>query len=148
MPETDEWFCFSQTAVREAVVKDAILPVDDWKRLVQNYSPRWHFLGFVHGASGHCIVDVPPPIGSQTGKNSGIRKTKVRLHTEHGRFDVFACSLKDTLQKECGALPLGCKMRLVPRPSVGLLQAMQSRKNRRKHTAHISLCKDRHDVQG
>ena len=77
-----------------------------------------------------------------------ISNTKVMLQTEHGRFDVFVCSLKDTLQKESGALPLGCKMRLVPRPTIGLLQAMQSRKNRRKHTAHISLCKDRHDVQG
>ena len=115
MPETGEWFCFSQTALHEAVVKDAILSVDDWKRLVQSFAQNWRFLGFVHDTSGQCIIHVPPPISSQTGQNSGIRKTKVMVHTEHGRFDVFAHSLKDTLQKESGALPLGCKMRLVPR---------------------------------
>ena len=100
--------------------------------MIQSLSESWHFLGFVHDASGQCIIDVPSPISSQTGRNSGISNTKVRLQTEHGRFDVFVCSLKDTLQKESGALPLGCKMRLVPRPTIGLLQAMQSRKNRRK----------------
>ena len=115
MPETGKWFCFSQTALLNAVVKDAILSVDDWKRLVQNFSPTWHYLGFVHGASGHCIVDIPPPINAET---------KVRLHTDHGQYDVFACFLKNTLTKECGALPLECKMRLVPRPNLGLLQAM------------------------
>ena len=147
MEKTGEWLCLSQTALHETT-EHAILSVDDWKRLVQSFSQSWRFLGFVHDASGQCIIHVPPPISSQTGRNSGISNTKVRLQTEHGRFDVFVCSLKDTLQKESGALPLGCKMRLVPRPTISLLQAMQSRKNRRNHTAHISQCKDRHDVQG
>ena len=129
-PETGEWFCFSQTALHETVIKDAILSVDDWKRLVQSFSHNWRFLGFVNDANGQCIIHVPPPNCSQTSNNAGIRKTKVMLQTEHGRFDVFACSLKDTLQKECGALPLGCKMRLVPRPCIGLLQAMQCRRRK------------------
>ena len=83
---------------------------------MQRFSQSWHFLGFIHEASGRCINHVPPPL---------FQKTKVRLHTDHGQFDVFACSLKETLQKECGALPLGLKMRLVPRPCIGFLRAMQ-----------------------
>ena len=90
MPETGKWFCFSQTALLKAVVNDAILSVDDWKRLVQNFSPRWHFMGFVHGASGHCIVDVAPPINAET---------KVRLHTDEDH-NVFTCFLKNTLAKQ------------------------------------------------
>ena len=124
----------------KAVVNDAILSVDDWKRLVQSFSQCWRFLGFVHNASGLCISHVPPPISAQTSKTERLRtnperKTKVRLHTDHGQYDVFVDNLRDTLKKEYGALPLGCKMRLVPRPSIGLLQAMQcryySRKNKR-----------------
>ena len=57
---------------------------------MQKVSPRWHFLGFVHGASGHCIVDVPPPINAQT---------KMRLHTDED-YDVFTCFLKNTLAKQ------------------------------------------------
>ena len=115
--ESEEWFCFSQQALHETVAKNAILSVDQWKRLVQGFSQSWHFLGFIHEQSGRCINHVPPPL---------LQKTKVRLHTEHGEFDVFACALKETLQKECGALPLGFKMRLVPRPCIGLLRVMQS----------------------
>ena len=58
------------------------------------------------------------------------RRTKVRLHTDHGQYDVIACSLKDTLKKECGALPPGSKMRLIPRPCLGLLQKMQCHQNK------------------
>ena len=113
IPESNEWFCFSTQALHETGVKDAILPVDEWKRLVDRFSPSWRFLGFVHEQSQRCITHVPPPL---------FRKTKVRLHTDFGQFDVFACALKDTLTKECGALPVGCKMRLVPRPSKSFLE--------------------------
>ena len=82
-PETGKWFCFSQTALLKAVVKDAILSVDDWKHLVQNFSPTWHFLGFVHDASGHCIVDVPPPINAQTNKATCAGHTKVTVSYTH-----------------------------------------------------------------
>ena len=128
--KTDEWFCFSQTALHDNVIKHAILSVDDWKNLVESFSKKWRFLGFVHDASGQYIIHVPPPISSLTGKRSGDRNTKVMLDTEHGRFDVYAFSLKEILEKEVGALPLGCKMRLVPRPCIGLLQAMQCRRSR------------------
>ena len=37
MQETGEWMCFSQTALHESLVKDAILSVDAWKRLVQKF---------------------------------------------------------------------------------------------------------------
>ena len=121
IPESNEWFCFSTQALHETGVKDAILPVDEWKRLVDRFSPSWRFLGFVHEQSQRCITHVPPPL---------FRKTKVRLHTDFGQFDVFACALKDTLTKECGALPVGCKMRLIPRPSLGLLQKMQCHQNK------------------
>ena len=130
IPESNEWFCFSSQALHETVVKDAILPVDDWKRLVDRFSQSWRFLGFVHDASGQCIIHVPPPISAQTSLKSKLRRTKARLDTDHGQYDVVACSLKDTLKKECGALPLGCKMRLVPRPCIGLLQAMQCRRSK------------------
>ena len=140
MPQTGKWFYFSQTALRgtKALVKNAILSLDEWKRLVQNFSPRWHFLGFIHDASGSCIVDVPPPINGSKGLCTG--QTKVRLQTDHGQFDVFACLLKDTLTKECGALPLERKMRLVPRPSLGLLQAMQNSKSRGSDQAKVIYC--------
>ena len=75
--ETGEWFCLSQTALHETT-EHAILSVDDWKRLMQSFSQSWRFLGFVHDASGQCIIHVPPPISSQTDRNSGIRNTKVR----------------------------------------------------------------------
>ena len=92
--------CFSQIAFHESFVKDATISVDAWKRLVQNFAKSWRFLGFIHDASGQCIIHVPPPISVQIRKNS----TKVRLYTEYGEYDVFAG----------GALPLRCKMRLVP----------------------------------
>ena len=140
MPQTGKWFYFSQTALRgtKALVKNAILSLDEWKRLVQNFSPRWHFLGFIHDASGNCIVEVPPPINESKGLCTG--QTKVRLQTDHGQFDVFACLLKDILTKECGALPLERKMRLVPRPSLGLLQAMQNSKSRGSDQAKVIYC--------
>ena len=31
--ESDEWFCFSQQALRETVAKNAILSINQWKRL-------------------------------------------------------------------------------------------------------------------
>ena len=57
---------------------------------MQKVSPRWHFLGFVHGASGHCIVDVPPPINAQT---------KMRLHTDedHDKTAVVASAIANSL---------------------------------------------------
>ena len=135
-PESDEWFCFSQTTLMETVEKEAILSVDDWKRLVQSFSKDWSFLGFVHDASGKCINHVPPPISAQTSsktvrlRTNPERRTKVRLHTDHGQYDVIASCLKDTVKKECGALPPGSKMRLIPRPSLGLLQKMQCHQNK------------------
>ena len=126
--ETNEWMCFSQSTLHKALVKDAILSVDEWKQLVQNFAKSWRFLGFIHESSGKCIIHVPPPISAQLPKNS----TKVRLHTEYGHYDVVADSLKNTLTEESGALPFGCKMRLIPMPSMSLLQAMQCRQNKRK----------------
>ena len=48
IPETEQWFCFSQAALHEASAKDAILSVDEWRQLVQAFSKNWRFLGFVH----------------------------------------------------------------------------------------------------
>ena len=56
-----------------------------------NWLTGYNFiLGFVHGASGHCIVNVPPPSNAQT---------KMRLHTDED-YDVFTCFLKNTLAKQ------------------------------------------------
>ena len=76
-PETGEWFCFSQTALHETVIKDAILSVDDWKRLV-----IVRLAGDVHDNS-HCVTELETSC-LRVCRVSLPNKAHPELHAWHG----------------------------------------------------------------
>ena len=113
VPESEQWFCFSQVALHETSAKVALRAVANWRNLVQDFGQNWRYCGFIHGLSGVCVQEYPPP---------AYKNTKVRLRTEHGEHDVFALRFEAKVQQEAGALPSGCKMRLVPKADLSFLQ--------------------------
>ena len=116
IPESEDMFCFSHAALDRADAKIALRSIAEWQKLVNDFSASWRFLGFLH-TNDQCVTKLPPP---------SFAKTKVRLQTEHGLFDVMARKFEDKVQTEAGLLPSGCKMRLVPKADSFFCNFVQS----------------------